>query len=620
MNTDAEKEYMLLTEDSRKKLKYSPALARVIQDIIENGSTFTYEKWKNIYNNKEVTWRNNRILQEVMVRTKGLPDNMCQKILSSAFHKNVYKAVVGRDDLSEKNIEIALEGISNLTLNETIKQKGVSLPIINYIATRTINNLINDENYILKPYEISALEQTSDNSLIENYLYKCEFEDIAEIIIQSLINNPNLRDDVRETAFNIGWKPSIPINIALTKDMERVLVHDTLPCYFDRSISHRTLVNVIHQNLIDEKAEIKIIDAFAKKRRSPRSFRKDKILTELFTSTKNSTTINHGLNQFPSYADKVLFHNNHIRYDEISSVIDKALQDYIKNGSGKSDITQKIETLWNDIKFDDNIYNKVKKSYLSSNKVENLTTLLPFIAAKKTPVKFLRSIINGKTTQPHNSNEVGVLFNACKIIAMQNLAIRKAKLPFNMSKANISILLRQIGTNFSNNKPDLNYLNEHFVKSDEFIKHGEKYISIFQEILEKLKDNEYLKENNFDIKNINNNIAQIECITNELVNNLVIQRSLEKTPSDCDVHEVEKAKQYLLNNANLDIDKDPISYIINFEDNKTHYLALCKRENELKGIKQLDIIDEVFEEVIVPKFVSMKLPTQIVNTEDILEI
>lgn len=72
---NAKKEFMKHTEDARKETKYNPMHAEVIKNIIENGESFTREKWDSIYKSKETPWRADKLMQEVMVRTKGFPND-----------------------------------------------------------------------------------------------------------------------------------------------------------------------------------------------------------------------------------------------------------------------------------------------------------------------------------------------------------------------------------------------------------------------------------------------------------------------------------------------------------------------------------------------------------------
>ena len=47
------KEFMKFTEKERDELKYNPQHAAVIRDILENGESFTREKWDSIYKSKQ---------------------------------------------------------------------------------------------------------------------------------------------------------------------------------------------------------------------------------------------------------------------------------------------------------------------------------------------------------------------------------------------------------------------------------------------------------------------------------------------------------------------------------------------------------------------------------------
>ena len=59
----AEHEFLKVTQEARENMKYNPASAKLMIDIIENGETFSREKWLSIYKNKDVPWRADKNLQ-----------------------------------------------------------------------------------------------------------------------------------------------------------------------------------------------------------------------------------------------------------------------------------------------------------------------------------------------------------------------------------------------------------------------------------------------------------------------------------------------------------------------------------------------------------------------------
>lgn len=612
MREKAEKDYMIWTEKARNNLKYTPALAQLVKDIIENGHTFSREKWESIYKNKDIPWRNNKILQEIMVSTKGFPDDMCEKILSCAFHKSVYKAALAREDLSTKNVNIALAGISERALTNAIMEGELSSLAINQIATKIINRLTYDNEFIPKKHEIKVLEQTTNNVAVKNYLSELEFGEADERIISAFVNNTNLDEETRDFAFDLGCDPSL-INSPYTSHMKEINIDGALESYFISSTTTASfLVNSIEQHLIDEDTEFDILRAFTEHKTPSKTFKKDAVLSALFAFTQNRNVAEIGLQEFPSFAEEVIFFNKNIKYnivkpymkDELVKFMNKPLTTGVRIRNfeiARLGLAKKMENEWKDVKFDSDIYEQVKTTYLATMNSSKYLAIIPFITSKNMPEKILNDIIKtpcyiilGTSQRPH--------FNVCKAIAMQSLALKQTGLPLDMSNINVSTYLSKISEIFFNHyvlKKELSDLTKKLVSSPEFLENGEKYINTFENTLKQLKDTTFVKNNGFQDENIDIVIDNFEYIINELNQELSLQRTLQKSPSVCNREEIEIAKNHCLLTANLNYDKDPLSYIMNFEDKKNLYIALCQREQELDieegKLRPTSLIEEVFE-------------------------
>ena len=176
----------------------------VIIDIILNGENYTEGKWQSLYSDKTIKWRSDKLLQEVMVSTKGFPDDLCKKILSAAFSKNIFKAALTRNDMSVENIEIALNSLSIKDLNYLCLNDELSQTVINRIARKAIGQLNYDIDTKLDDYEIIAIGKTDANFVVQDFISHHSFDGINEKVLIAIINNEKLSDDVRNQTFDIG--------------------------------------------------------------------------------------------------------------------------------------------------------------------------------------------------------------------------------------------------------------------------------------------------------------------------------------------------------------------------------------------------------------------------------
>lgn len=633
----AERDYMSWTEEARTKTKYSLAEAQLIKDIIDNGETFSREKWESIYKNKEVPWRKNKILQEVMVRTKGFPNDLCEKILSCAFNKKIYKAALSRDDISTKNIDIVLSSMSERNLALAFKEGAFSTTVANRIATKLINKTIYDPTFTPNQYELLALSQTNISDTIKkNFLPQFGFEELSPEILTAIVNNINLDDETRNIAFDLGCDP-YSITAPYTKHMEEVVIDGMLyRCTEDLdNFAADFIKKAIMKNQISKDKELEIIKEIKKmedeKGASVMLYISNPILSQLFINTKHTDVLDTGLSVFPRFSDAIISNKNIV--DDIPNCdINKTVCQLISStiaataydsSKVQKQFIEKIETSWKDKKFNDEVYSEVEKFATKNNNVPNkMNLLLAFVCSSTIPDKTLKNIIDSEPADAVYSYSSLVT----KIIATQNLSLREKKLPFMVGEVNISTYLNDIGK-VVNGFASLRNIKEYsynLASQPQFLESGDKYIENIKEVA-KIFNNTYFP--NYPPSYFKTLSETYQKVIEALEEELKIQSAINKDPSKCNREEIELAKSYCLSHANTDINNDPITFILNFEDKKSYYLALCQQEHELDikegKIDPTTLVEEIFDDsssLIATVPTNSTSSPRISKTEEIFEI
>lgn len=594
---NAKKEFMKFTEKERDELKYNPQHAAVIRDILENGESFTREKWDSIYKSKQTPWRADKLMQEVMVKTKGFPDDLCEKILSCAFNKKIYKAALSRDDISLKNIEIALAGISERELTKALKERELSDRVVNQIAKRAINRMMYDIERVPDRYEIYALEQMTDKDAAKHFLDDIEFGEVGEKLLTIFANNPKL-EEVRDDAFNLGCIPE-KITAKYTPYMEDIIVSGALYSYFDSDSSYSTkqesknlLIDVISKQQISEDMEKRIINEFVAESKS-KHYGDNEILATLLSSTKSSDVMTEGLKAFPSFACELVLINPNTPAEVVDKEKDEELMKMLQMPLNtkskiklfdiyKEGLYHKIEGPWKDVVFSDKFYDAVVKPNpsLIVGKAEMIASIA---SAKSTPDKYLDQMLSYTLSKPdvQQVESTAIL----KLNALMNKTARKYSLPshtvsdFSMSEF-MRYLDNAIRYNSKGNIDELRGATIKLASNVSFHENKDAYLKAFREVRKDFA--EYQTHPCPAEKQVVERIENLlEAVTKEAEKLTEIISAINKKPEECNREEVEIAKTLVLNSSKDVAREDPLSFVLGFEEAMNEFIKLSQREHEL---------------------------------------
>ena len=616
---NAKKEFMKFTEKEREELKYNQQNAAVIRDILENGETFTKEKWESIYKSKETPWRADKLMQEVMVKTKGFPDELCEKILSCAFNKRIYKAALSRDDISLKNIEIALAGISERELTKSLQAKELSDLVVNQIAKRAINRMMYDADRVPDKYEMYALEQMTDKDAAKHYLDDIEFGEVGEKILTIFANNPKL-EEIRDDAFNLGCIPE-KITEKYTPYMEEIIVSGALYSYFDSSSSYHTkqeskdlLINVISKQQISEDMEKQIINEFVAE--SGRKYYGDNdILATLLTHTKSPDVMREGLMAFPSFASELIFKNPNTPASLVEKEMDKELLEMLKMSLNtkskiklfeeyKNGLNQKIDGPWKDVVFGDKVYDKITKvdNALITGKAE---VIAEFASAKSTPDLYLDKLLGYTLSTPDAQQVESVAI--IKLNTLMNKKLREHDLPFHMMSGfsvsefmrNVDNTVRYMSKTYAD---ELRGATIRLASNVTFAKNKDEYMKAFKEVRDDFS--KYQTHPCPAEKQVTERVENVlDAIMNETEKVFEAIMAVNKAPEECNRKEVEIAKMLIMNSSKDVAKEDPLAYILGFEDAMNEYVKLAQREYQLDieegKVAGASTIEQVLDDGIV---------------------
>ena len=594
---NAKKEFMKHTEEARKETKYNQKHAEVIRDIIENGASFTREKWDSIYKSKETPWRADKLMQEVMVRTKGFPDDLCEKILSCAFNKRIYKAALSRDDISLKNIEIALAGISERELTKALQAKELSSRVVNQIAKRAINRMTYDTERIPDKYEMYALEQMTDKNAANTYLSEIEFGEVAEKVLTIFANNPSL-EEVRDEAFNLGCNPE-KITSPYTAYMEEIIVSGAMYSYFDSSSSYSAkqeakelLIGVIEKRQISEDMEKRIIDEFVAESKS-KYYGDNEVLAALLSNTRSKDIMAEGLKAFPSFAAELIFRNNRTPYEVVEAQVTDELVKMFKMPLNtkskiklfedyKQGLQQKLDGIWKDVDLGKKFYDTITKpeSSLTVGKADIIATIA---SASGTPNAYLNKILEYKLPSP-DAQQVDSI-SIFKLNALVNNKMQKYGLPSHMVGDHpISEFMRYFDNavryGSKSTLDDLRGATIRLASNVSFFENKDKYLEAFKEV--RAEFSHYQNQPCPAEKQVTERIENLlEAVTNEATKLSEVIAAINKKPEECNRNEVEIAKTLVLNSSTDVAKDDPVSFILGFEEAMNEYVKLSQREHQL---------------------------------------
>lgn len=619
---NAKKEFMKHTEDARKETKYNPMHAEVIKNIIENGESFTREKWDSIYKSKETPWRADKLMQEVMVRTKGFPDDLCEKILSCAFNKRIYKAALSREDISLKNIEIALAGISERELTKALQAKELSDRVVNQIAKRAINRLMYDPERIPDKYEMYALEQMTDKDAAQSYFSELEFGEVGEKILTIFANNHKL-EEVRDEAFNLGCNPE-KITAPYTEYMENIIIEGAMYAYFDTSSSYSAkqdakelIMNAIAKNQISESMEKKIIDEFVSESKS-KYYGDNEILATLLSNTKSVAVMEEGLKSFPSFASELIFKNPHAPHSLVEAQLNDELVKMFKMSLNtkskiklfdtyKHGLQEKLDGPWRDVELSKKYYDTITKpdSGLNASKAEVIATIA---STNGTPEVYLDKILAYSLPAP-DAQQVDSI-SVFKLNALMNKTLKKHDLPtYMVGDHPVSEFMRHLDTAVKyGTKDNLDALRGATIRlasNVSFFEHKDAYLEAFREVRAEFSKYQVpacpaQKQTTERIENL------LEAVTNEAEKLSEIISAINKKPEECNRTEIEIAKNLVLNSSTDVARQDPVAFILGFEEAMNEYVKLSQREHQLDIEEGKIAPDATIEHVLSDEIVMME--------------
>lgn len=501
---NSQKDFYAFAQKSIKVFKYKPEIEKLVNNILENSSEFSAEKWKTIFSDKAIPWRGNQYLQELYIQTEGFPNELCEKILAYPSNSTIPIAALYRDDINHSVLTKAFDSITDTKKLAKAMEKGkISKTAINYIAKKTINKLRFTPTKPIEPFEQIALAQTTDEQLLKDFVTNKAFNGVKSDCFIVVSNNPNINDDIRNEAF-LRFAELKQVSISLTDQMFDNFIDKI---YYGEELS--TVIQVINNHLLNEDMEkktlLEISESFSD---SSKKYYNTEVLKNLLFHTHNLQTIQEGMRLFPNLAQQTLIQNatsipEAIIKTESPNLVPKLFVSNPDFALTMAPLIDRLNGSWNNITLADEFYKEAMTEYETSFHTMKSKLFSAIALCKGTPDAVINKMIEidmpiKLITNGDMETTRGLI--ATRLFAVLNQALNKQNLEFAPllkpcapppgQYHNIANMFDALYSYITYNYPrDYNVIDSikyTLLQDPEFIKDGEKYLNAFKSIKDNL--------------------------------------------------------------------------------------------------------------------------------------